>query len=261
MTRGQFLFPMVCLLMMGGLAVFFKLQPEVRQDQPKVVNYVPSRKPQQLQVVNPPAIKNTPAVTETTDVLDNTTSSAEPDRPGPPPMPEFVRPPSANMDSSWENPFEAKHWQSTGWRFSLAGMETDGTDHTAATFERAYQKVMLECDILASGAPASTWELHLASENGATTKIVVQTDRVKVLKTEHGVSQPEVEKLLNTRLTSGAPHQFRIVATGNRIVVSWDGRRLLATEQPASQSGHELVWSIHTAGGEFRIPRLRVEGD
>ncbi|MDB5337964.1 MAG: hypothetical protein JWN70_3583, partial [Planctomycetaceae bacterium] len=62
-------------------------------------------------------------------------------------------------------------------------------------------------------------------------------------------------------LTAKTVRQFRVVATGNRIVVSWDGKRFLATEQLAAQSGREIVWSIHTSGAAYEISRLRVEGD
>ena len=164
--------------------------------------------------------------------------------------------------SSWENPFSPDLWQSVGWNFTSQSMRAPGTPPSSATFRRPYHKLMLECDILATEAPGSIWELQLATRNAQVLMSLILCDgRLTVVATENGLAHVVVEKALNPPLTNKAPRQFRVVATGNRIVVSWDGKRFLSTEQLAAQSGREIVWSIHSSGAAYEIPRMRVEGD
>ncbi len=259
MTRSQFLLPLVCLLIMGGVALFLKRNPVVPKEPavpgPLVANNQPSieQKPHPV-AKQPPAeihFDPLPAASPIVDVV----------RPDAPPLPELVGESTAPATASWENPFAPGLWRSSGWKYSPRGMETLGTESSSATFVRPYRKLMLECDILGTGANDASWELRLTTQNAATMSFVIRSDRISVMARENGASRVVLEKPLTTQLLRGVPRPFRIVATGNRIVVSWDRRRLLTTEQIAAQSGHDIVWSIHTEGAAFHIPRMRVEGD
>lgn len=169
---------------------------------------------------------------------------------------------AAASPSSWENPFSPELWESTGWTFAYKSMRATGPGPSSATFRRHYQKLMFECDILAAEAPGSTWKLQLTTRNSQVVmSIVLHDGRLSVLTIENGLTRLVVEKPLTAPLSPQTARHIRVVATGNRIVVSWDRKRFLTTEQLASQSGHEIAWSIYSSGAEYQISRLRVEGD
>lgn len=248
MTRSQILLPIVCLLILGSV-VGLRLsssRPNTVLPGSRVVPDLP-----------PEHTRQAPAISRA-----NQEVWQEGNRPAAPPLPESVLETSTLTASSWENPFDEALWQSSGWQFSSQGMQTVGTGASSATFGRPYQKLMLECDILTGEPGAGSWELRLATPNSsALMSFNLHDDRISVTTEEHDLRKAVLEKALAKRLSRDVPRQFRIVATGNRIVVSWDGRRLLTTEQLASQSGRDVTWSIHTNGAAFQIPRLRVEGD
>lgn len=250
MTRSQILLPLVCLLALGA-ALFFRLNPqEVKNPAAQIT----------LSATTPVAAPAPKAASSRT--IDKAVSWAEGDRPEAPALPESVLDTQTLTASSWENPFRPELWKSSGWQFSLPGMQTIGTGSCFATFGRPYQKLMLECDILTDSADAGSWELRLATpDSSSVMSFILHDHRIMVQTVEHGLKTVVMEKPLTRHLSRDVPRQFRIVATGNRIVVSWDGRRLLTTEQLASQSGRNVIWSMQSSGAAFRIPRLRVEGD
>lgn len=295
MTRSQFLIPLACLLVIGGVALLLRPNPEVQKrdvaqaEQPHIqpIPEPPARpatkptgKPQpeiaiadfppQTAKFNPPLPKTAqqPQVGAEAKIAGGPKVVTEAlERPLAPALPETVsekkttKLPKGPADSSYENPFTEDLWESTGWKFAPRGMETVGSASSSATFARSYQKIMLECDILGVGNGEAHWELRLATQNGASMSIIIHPDRISVHSKENDVSKLVVEKPVTSQLLRGVPRQFRIVATGNRIVVSWDRRRLLTTEQIAAQSGHDIILSIHTEGAAFHIPRMRIEGD
>ena len=141
-------------------------------------------------------------------------------------------------------------------------MRPAGIGPASATFRRPYHKLMFECDILGAEEPGSTFELQLATRNAQVVMSLILSDgRLSVVATENGLAQVVIEKPLTVPLSNKTARQLRVVATGNRIVISWDHKRFLTTEQLAAQSGRAIVWSIHTAGAEYQITQLRVEGD
>jgi hypothetical protein len=121
---------------------------------------------------------------------------------------------------------------------------------------------MFECDIQAPETPGSKWELQLATRDAEGVMTLAITDgKLQVVTTENEQAHVILEKPLTTPLSSTTPCQVRVVATGHRIVISWDRKRFLTTEQLASQSGREILWSINTTGAAYEISNLRIEGE
>lgn len=170
---------------------------------------------------------------------------------------------AADMSSSsWENPFSPELWESSGWTFSPQSMQTLGAETASAIFRRPYHKLMFECDVQAAELPGSMWELRLATHNDhAVMSLILRDGRLSIVATENGLTRVVVEKTLAAPLSATTVRQIRVVATGNRVVVSWDRKRFLTAEQLAAQSGREITWSLRTSGAKYEIPRLRVEGE
>ncbi|NOX54725.1 MAG: hypothetical protein GXP27_09855 [Planctomycetes bacterium] len=59
---------------------------------------------------------------------------------------------------------------------------------------------------------------------------------------------------------AATPAHVMVGATGNRILVGWDQRRL-ACAQPAQQSGRPFFWAIVARSASFRIVQMRIEGE
>lgn len=254
MSRSEIFLPLVCLILLGSAAVF-----SARSSAPA---------PSQTVEINPRAkARSSPlAAAGTTDAeaQEHAVLAA-------------TRPPTAVVgragkisnetapdltSSSWENPFSEQLWRASGWEFTTQGMRTDGTGAASATFYRSYHRLMFECDILGGNSAESRWELKLTTK-GATSSMsfIIQDGHMSIVATEKTGSRILVNKELTAPVSRTEPRQFRLVATGNRIVISWDHKRFLTTDQLAAQSGKEVVWSIHSAGAAFAIPALRVEGD
>lgn len=256
MSRGEILLPLACLILLGGVVLVFSrrdLRPETKLAavvEPMIDH--PGRSVAEFGARTvPPAVKSKPLAQPR---FNATPKSVE--------VPEIASDAAQTSPSSWENPFSPELWHSTGWNFTSQSMRATGTEQSSATFHRPYHKLMFECDIIAAEAPGSMWELRLSTRNAQVVMSLILSDgQLSVVTIENGLAQVAVEKRLTAPLTSKAARQLRVVATGNRIVVSWDGKRFLATEQLAAQSGREIVWSIHTSGAAYEIPRLRVEGD
>lgn len=256
MTRGEILLPLICLTLLGALIAFSKSIPFLSAGNAPVA-VVPAveglgagasgKNPAASQIRPSPQAVVNPRFKATQKSLE---------------VPKIDINAIESSPSSWENPFSPELWQSTGWKFAAQSMRATGAEPSSATFRRPYHKLMFECDILAAEAPGSTWELRLATRNAQVLMSLILSDgRFAVVTTENGLAHVALEKPLTVPLTDKTARQIRVVATGNRIVVSWDGKRFLATEQLAALSGREIVWSIHTSGAAYEISRLRVEGD
>lgn len=256
MSRGEILLPLLCLALFGGVVAYFsRVTPGLDHRTAKSASVAVAGSDQRTSqtATRPP---HSPASQQL--IADPQFKASRKSRM----IPEFAFDKGESMPSSWENPFSTELWVSSGWQFSMQSMRSSGPEATSATFRRPYHKLMLECDILAAEAPGSTWELQLATRNAQVVmSFIVSDGRLSVVTIENGLAQVVAEKPLTPRLSNSVPRQIRVVATGNRIVVSWDRKRLLSTEQLAAQSGREVVWSIHTSGAKYEIPRLRIEGD
>ena len=233
MSRGEILLPLVCLIVLATLAMVFW------RDSPRQKHVVtpaplpaanPDRRPPRPQSPGKIALPQPTAAPDLSTAIEAAPSSP----------------------TSWEDPFKPELWQSTGWTFMPRAMRSAGT--ATATFHRPYHKLMFECDIRVPETPGSKFELQLATRNAQVVMSLIVTDgQLVVVTTENRLDHVVAEKQLSAPLTATTPRQFRVVATGNRIVISWDRKRFLTTEQLASQSGREIVWSINTSGADYEI--------
>ena len=260
MTRTQILLPLLCLVLMGIGVVCWKFPPAptAAAESPAIVTVGSREQEAPLLTDSAPTTSRRPAAIETPIV-----PIRDAHRSAPPVSNKSVPPKNVDLTaSSWENPFSAEYWKSEGWTFTPQGMRTVSAETTYATFLRPYQKLMFECDIVADPSPGGRWELRLATKNSQVImSLIIHDGRLSVVATENGLSQVVIDKPLTVPLSTKVARQIRVVATGNRIVISWDRRRFLATQQLVAQSGRDILWSLHTEGAVYEIPKLRVEGD
>ncbi len=254
MSRGEILLPLACLLLFGGGSLFFSHETPA----PQILARIDV---QRIAKPHSVPVPQTPQLTEIIAPQKVEASLTGPTSPGPT-IPDIPLDAAETLPSSWETPFSADLWHSTGWKFSKDSMTSTPAGLASATFRRPYHKLMLECDLLATETSGSKWELQLATRNGQVVmRLVLRDGRLAVVTTENGLTHVTTEKPLTVPLSRTTPRHFRVVATGNRIVISWDRKRFLTTEQLAAQSGREIVWSIHTTGTEYQVSNLRIEGD
>jgi hypothetical protein len=164
--------------------------------------------------------------------------------------------------TSWQDPFRETYWTSTGWEFDKASMHSTPQQAAKATFCRTYRKLMLDVALQPSD-DGSLFEVHLAAPATKTVAIVViGNGRVAVATTGSDRERHDVRsKEFDLTMDAERPGNLRLAATGTRILVVWNGRRVFACDQPAEQSGRDLSLTLVSPRGGYRISNLRIEGE
>ena len=260
--RSHFVLALLAILVLAGLGWF-------QLDGLQVENPLPdlARLPMPAAYSQPPAPPSPPEATpEQSPAVSPAAKSAV----------EF------NLaQTSWENPFQAEYWDAPGWTFSSAGMQPGDVDPVEARFRRPYQHLTLSCGLEQLRDSAGPFEIRLTlPETKQRLTLRVQPGRVTLTDDVDGKSRTLVDRALelppadqksslegtakadqhDQPAGKGRKFRLRLVATGNRIVVSRDGRVVAHCDQPAAYSGHALHWSFR-AGNALAIRALRVEGE
>jgi len=189
--------------------------------------------------------------------------------------------------SSWENPFRSDLWFGDGWAFFGDEMRSDSGRQApsaepprasnrsgagphrmpaviseqsvrAVTFRRPYRRLMLQIHVKPIGPPA-TMEIWLVSPDDGSATRVLLTDSASLaplIATDRIIRVGSCRRAWNT--ADGAA--VMVGATGNRILVGWNTRRLACT-QPAPQSGRLFFFTLIARSGDFRIVQMRIEGE
>jgi hypothetical protein len=164
-------------------------------------------------------------------------------------------------DTSWESPFEAGLWAANGWQFEderMRSLRTGG----AALFRRAYLRLMLDCRVAPLSDPSGTLRLRVVTpETGAAVSVLIEQSRLAVVDETQVPPLLVKEATIEPAATRASPGGLRLAATGNRLVIGWNGRVALACEQPAAQSGHPAQIEFVAGDAPFEITALRIEGE
>jgi hypothetical protein len=162
--------------------------------------------------------------------------------------------------TSWEAPFHPVYWRATGWKFESAGMLSDGEESTAM-FRRAYARFMFECRIEPQDETAGSLLVHLkGSQANPLMTLTIDGDRLMV--TDDTRESPALIKSesVSCAAMAGQSARLKLAATGNRLIVSWNGTVVLTCKQVAGQSGRPTQFEF-AAGTPWLIRDLRIEGE
>lgn len=172
------------------------------------------------------------------------------------------RPPPYNPDqTSWESPFDRSCWEGAGWDFSDLAMQA-ATHETEATFRRPYRRLMLECLVEPLAEPVSPFRVQLAvPEIPQAMTLAIDGHSIRVTESAGGETRIVKEVHFVPAWTMGQLADLRLAATGNRLIVSWNGKSVLACDQPAAHSGREFHFTFATGETRYRISEMRVEGE
>ena len=167
--------------------------------------------------------------------------------------------------TSWESPFDVTCWMATGWEFNGDAM-LSGAEPASAMFRRPYRRMMLDCRMepLPGAAPAEIdpFEVRLALPGAAgALRVTVHSRSLVVTDDTQGEPLQIREVPLAPAVAASEPAHLRVAATGNRVVVSWNGRIALTCNQPAAHSGHEFTFAFVTGATGYRVTALRIEGE
>ena len=163
--------------------------------------------------------------------------------------------------TSWELPYQPAYWKASGWEFNAEGM-LSGRDESAAMFRRAYVRFMLECRIEPQDEMAGPLKLRLkGSQPGALMTVAIDGRRLVATDDSRIPAAVIKEETVSHAATAGEPVRLKLAATGNRLIVSWDGEVVLTCNQIAAQSGHTVQFAFASSGAPWLIRDLRVEGE
>ncbi len=163
--------------------------------------------------------------------------------------------------TSWQDPFDASHWESDGWTFQPEAMQSRATQSATAMFRRDYRKITIECRIAPVGA-SGVFQIRLfAPQTDALMQAEFSREAIKISSTIKRKNTLIKQRRFSVPLVVGKPTTLRLTATGNRVLVFCNGKQVINCSQPVEQSGKPLQFSLHTEGGAFRISRLGLEGE
>ena len=163
--------------------------------------------------------------------------------------------------SSWEAPFDAAYWESSGWKFDADGMTSSGVE-SLALFRRRYVHFMFECQIEPLAEAPEPLRVRL---KGRQPKMVMTLaiDGARLIVTDDSRDPASVvkEEPVSPAPAPGAPVVLKLAATGNRLIVTWNGTAALTCSQIAGQSGRTVQLEFATGRSSWRIRELRIEGE
>ncbi len=175
---------------------------------------------------------------------------------------DATSPPVFEFDqTSWEAPFDSAYWKATGWKFDSAGMLSEG-EESSATFRRAYEHFMFECQIEPQDDATGPLRVHLKGSQ-ANSVMTLAIDGARLVVTDDSRIPPAVikEESVSPAATNGEPVRLKLAATGNRLIVSWNGVVALTCNQIAGQSGRPVRFVFAADSTPWGIRDLRIEGE
>lgn len=163
--------------------------------------------------------------------------------------------------TSWESPFDPDCWTGNGWEFNSAGMRSSQAGGNAL-FRRGYRRLMLECRLTPLGESKGPLQVRLLTPSTGSA-LLVQIDGAQLTLLDEEQTPPRVVKQakIDPPCTNATPGRLRVAATGNRVIVAWNGRIAMSCNQPAAQSGHSAQFEFLVAKTPFEVTALRVEGE
>jgi hypothetical protein len=134
-------------------------------------------------------------------------------------------------------------------------------DESAATFRRAYVQFMFECRLEPQEKSSEPLRVRLQGPS-PNSVMMLSIDGTRLAITDESRSPPVLlkETTISPAL-AGAPARFKLAATGNRLIVTWNGAAAVTCNQIATQSGRAIRFGFAAARTPWRIRDLRVEGD
>jgi|GEM_PF-4901481 len=171
--------------------------------------------------------------------------------------------PKINLNTtSFEDPFYHGYWDANDWSFGGKFMSCDASSTSTATFRRALKAPSLDF-VLTPGTTSGFLDILLKSKsNGTTTTIRLSGVGVLVAAKRRGTRNQEIARRpANLYKKSGEKCQVKITSiNGKRIIVYWNGKRLLSCKQPPEQSGQSLTIEFIASRARYNISKLRIEG-
>jgi hypothetical protein len=165
------------------------------------------------------------------------------------------------QQSSWEAPFDAAYWNSSGWKFDTESMTSSG-EESSALFRRTYVHFMLECQVEPLADVAEPLRVHLEGRQPKSVMtLAIDAARLIVTDDSHAGATVIKEESISAGPATGAPGRLKLAATGNRLIVTWNGTAALTCNQLAGQSGRPIRFEFASGRTPWRIRELRIEGE
>lgn len=169
-------------------------------------------------------------------------------------------PSSINLSqSSFQNPFQAGYWIANGWTFAEDFMQSNNDSIAVARFRHAYQGLGIEFQLIPENESVH-FELRLGS-NTRTTAVVEFTKNTVAVTAEID-SRPYLveQRPLTAPFEAGGTYPFRITATGSRLLVFSNRKRLLMCDQPGDDGAAVYPYLV-AHSGNCRLVQLRIDGE
>jgi hypothetical protein len=264
---------LLAIVFIAGLGVYLPLHLSFKSDREGSADKsVKPAKSQRVRSTSPsPSLvaeevsATEPSAFYSADVVASEAASAEPVR-----EPVVGRLPSSPGESStaldlqqasWEAPFDVACWNSSGWKFEAEGMTSSG-DVSSAVFRRAYQRFMFECQIEPLAEVTEPLRVRLKGRQPHAT-MTLALDGARLIVTDDSRDPAAVvkEESVSPVPAAGAPVRVKLAATGNRLIVTWNGTAALTCNQISGQSGRAVRFEFAAGRTPWRIRDLRIEGE
>ena len=174
-------------------------------------------------------------------------------------------------ETSWRNPFTKAYWlplksserkQLPFWSFDGQSMQCESGQTAGATFLRPYRKFSIDLQI-ERPMPTGAFEIRLTAPDSETILFAEMTET----QLEVSAVEPKRKRTVLKRYTLHIPvsaaksTHLRFAATGNRIIMFHNNRKVLTCNQPSGLSNRAVHFSLLSRGSSCRITRLRIDGE
>jgi hypothetical protein len=263
---------LLAIVMIAGLGVYLPLHLSYRAERESASDEPVRRAESQKNPLTsppPPIVAGSVSTTESSvsysaDESPSETVSAEPiQEQVPARLPSPVGESSTAFDpeqSSFEAAFNAAYWDSSGWKFDAESMLSEEGESTA-TFRRAYARFMFECQIEPQDEMPEPLHIRLKGRQ-PNSMMTLAIDGTRLVVIDDSRNSPVVlkEETISPALP-GEAARLKLAATGNRLIVTWNGRAALTCNQIAGQSRRAIRFEFATGRTPWRIRDLRIEGE
>lgn len=174
-------------------------------------------------------------------------------------------------ETSWLNPFTNGLWlplrsseteQLSFWNFDGQSMQCETGQTVGATFLRPYRKFSIDLQI-ERPLPTGAFEIRLTASDSKTILFAEMTETQLLVSAVEPNRKRAVLKryTLKSPVSSAKFTHLRFAATGNRIIIFHNNRKVLTCNQPSGLSNRAVYFSLLTRGSSCRITRLSVDGE
>ncbi|MDA0835467.1 MAG: hypothetical protein O2955_15235 [Planctomycetota bacterium] len=165
--------------------------------------------------------------------------------------------------TSWRDPFELKWWRAPGWIAVPNGMQGTGTARFRKPFVRVSLSLVVEA-VDEEQVPQPSLRLENVDDDDLAVVVYWGLRDITIWRERTGSSPRKIREIAIPESIVDGDRQRRnlqLIATGNRLIVAENGRKLVFCDQPSEISSQTFRIAFNAGEQEVRLRELRLDGE